>query len=416
MMRLVLLPLMLANTLFVIVDIAAASMSDSEPSQVSKSQPVVRLMAPNTEAQLRKLLPRVDNAQVQRTLDDPRLILYTDREMPKAYQFWNGFEPGVHSVNYNISANRSEPFGNGNREFPWAHPAGTHRTTNVWSFKFLQLPEDASGNFVPIVWFRTRGKTDGAMGYAWRFPVGAVLGEVLVMRGEDGADYCFELRIRTREQEDWAPEVFRPFPRARDLVDRIQELRPKWLENAKLRSFIELLSSPADLPVRELSDKHPQRTIRQKMGVFVLPPLDDTALVSELLTTTVFKSSLHEYWFEGASGILAAAPTTQSRFHVVPANYDAGFIEVDHVSCIRCHETVNQSVDRFQAGRDWYGRIRGSDGIFSFHPFDPNSISPNGYSRPVAMRRELMIAGVIQAYSPDKHDYARYAQVPHLVE
>jgi hypothetical protein len=32
------------------------------------------------------------------------------------------------------------------------------------------------------------------------------------------------------------------------------------------------------------------------------------------------------------------------------------------------------------------------------------------------MRRELMIAGVIQAYSPDKHDYARYAQVPHLVK
>src|SRR5262249_38078700 len=157
-----------------------------------------------------------------------------------------------HSVHYNISANGSEPFGNGNREFPWAHPAGTHRTTNVTSFKFLHLPTDESGKLAPIVWFRARGTTDNALGYAWRFPVGAVLGEVLLMRDEDGSQYCFEMRIRTREQENWEPQVFRPFPRAQDLADGIKKLRPEWQQDKNLESMVKLLTSPANLPARDL--------------------------------------------------------------------------------------------------------------------------------------------------------------------
>ena len=93
-----------------------------------------------------------------------------------------------------------------------------------------------------------------------------------------------------------------------------------------------------------------------------------------------------------------------------------GYVEVDRTSCMRCHETVNQPVANFQAGRDWYGRIRGSDGIFSFHPFDPGCISGNGYSQPVRMRDELVSAGVIEKYDAKKHDPLRYAQIPHLVE
>ena len=100
----------------------------------------------------------------------------------------------------------------------------------------------------------------------------------------------------------------------------------------------------------------------------------------------------------------------------MPAKYDAGFVEVDRASCMRCHKTVNQPVDKFQSGRDWYGRIRGSDGIFSFHPFDPSSLSGNGYPVPVRMRDELVSAGVIERYDAKKHDKLRYAQVPTLIE
>jgi hypothetical protein len=47
--------------------------------------------------------------------------------------------------------------------------------------------------------------------------------------------------------------------------------------------------------------------------------------------------------------------------------------------------------------------VRGSDGIFSFHPFAPESISDNGIGRTVKMRPELEKAGVIAKYDPDKH-------------
>ena len=393
---------------------ARAMMSDAPED--ARKEALVRLMPQKNETRLRDCLPKVDDADVQAVLNDPRLILYTDREMPKAYQFWNGQFPGVHRASYNISANGSEPFGNGNREFPWSTPAGTHRAKDVWAFRFMRLPQDKNGKVHPVVWYRTRQSGDGRQGYGWRFPAGAVLGEVLMMRGDDGKDYCFELRVRFREVDDWAVNVFRPFPRAETLVQRIKELRPDWAEQPSLKDAVELMSTPANLPERKLADKHPRKTFNQKMGVYVLPSLDDDQLVRELLTKTVFKSSLGEYWFAGANGTVAAAPTTEERFHVVPAKYDAGFIEVDRASCMRCHETVNQPVDKFQAGRDWYGRIRGSDGIFSFHPFDPSCVSPNGFSQPVRMRKELVSAGVIEKYDPEKHDKLRYARVPHLVE
>ncbi|HEY1601434.1 MAG TPA: hypothetical protein VGG64_17665 [Pirellulales bacterium] len=392
-----------------------AMMSD-EPQGDGRKEALVRLMPAKKESRLRDYLPKVADDEVQAIFADPQLILYTDSEMPKAYQFWDGQMPGVHRASYNISANGGEPFGNGNREFPWDGPAGTHRAKNVWAFRFLRLPRDEEGNVLPVVWFQSRQKGDGQRGYGWRFPVGAVLGEVLMMHGEDGRDYCFEVRVRFREVDDWAVDVFRPFPHSEDLVDRIKELRPHWEDKPALKSAVALLSSQAEIPERKLADKHPRKSFQQSMGVYLLPPLEDAGLVRELLTKTTFKSSLGEYWFEGTNGPVAAAPTTEAKFHIVPAKYDAGFVEVDRISCMRCHETVNQPVNKFQSGRDWYGRIRGSDGIFSFHPFDPDCISGNGYSQPVRMRNELVSAGVIEKYDAKKHDPLRYAQIPHLVE
>ena len=68
--------------------------------------------AAEKEQRLRRMLPKVDDADLQAILNDPRLILYTDQEIPKAYQVWAGGLQGIHSPSYNISANGSEPFGN----------------------------------------------------------------------------------------------------------------------------------------------------------------------------------------------------------------------------------------------------------------------------------------------------------------
>lgn len=396
----------------------AASDGAAESAGAAPAAPrVARLVSAERDRQLRRNLPRVDDPQIQALLDDPRLILYTEREMPRAYQAWDLGLDGVHLASYNISANGSEPHGNGNIEFPWGTPAGTHRAQHVRSLRFLWLPTDDEGRTLPVVWYRKRLAGDRSPGYAWSFPKGAVLGEVLMIHAPDGYAYTFEMRLRIRELNDWAVDVFRPFPTALDLAERIKELRPEWAAESDLVALIEHLEGDVALPRRMLASHHPaEQVFRSTMGVDELPPIEDEGLVADLLTRTTFTSALGQMWRDGDRGTWTAAPTTRARFHVVPANYDAGFIEVDRHSCMRCHETVNQDVDRFQPARDWYGRIRGSDGIFSFHPFEPSSISGNGYSRPAAIRKSLIEGGLVARYQRDKHPADIYQQVPHLTE
>ncbi len=104
----------------VVVDSPAAPSGDPQSPQAKAREPQrVLLMDREREAVLRKLLPKVADETVQEALDDPSSILYTELEMPRAYQSWSGPVRGVHAANYNVSANRSERYGNGNREFPW---------------------------------------------------------------------------------------------------------------------------------------------------------------------------------------------------------------------------------------------------------------------------------------------------------
>lgn len=397
---------------------ASAALADATDRPAERAAPAkpFQIVSAKKEKLLRRCLPRVDDEEIQAILSDPRTLLYTEDEMPRAYQVWDGQLQGVHSPDYNISANGREPFGNGNREFPWNAPAGTHRCDNVTSFRFLWLPQDENGRTLPVVWFREHLDGDSSQGYAWRYPVGAVLGEVLLVKGPDELDYTFELRVRIRERGDWDTNVFRPFPTARHLARRIRELRPNWYSEPDLMEFVTSLESPVKLVSQTLSDRaHDLPVFEQTMGVDKMPALG-AELVADLLSTTTFISAHGETWRDGADGNWTFAPTTDAEFHVVPANYDAGFIEVDRASCLRCHESVNQHVTNFEYGRDWYGRIRGSDGIFSFHPFEPYSVSFNGYGGRPSIRTEFVEAGVVAAFNAKKHPNAIYHQVPHLQE
>ena len=367
-----------------------------------------RLMSANKEARLRGYLPNVVDENIARIFDDPELMLYTDAEMPKAYQLWSGDLPGVHLASYNISADNSEPFGNGNREFPWATPAGTQRAKNVSTFRFLWLPKDEQGKHLPVVWHRQRFSGDSSTGYSWTFPVGAILGEVLSMKGPDGYGYTFETRLRIREVGHWEVEVLRPFPTARELAARIKELRPNWEKQANLVKFCRHLEAPIGMKVHTLADRQPgRRTFHQKMGIDNLPSLGDDKLVTQLLTTTPFRSAVGLTWRD-EKGVSTCAPTTSAAFHIVPASYDAGFVAADNQSCMRCHNTVTESVDKFNGGRDWYGRIRGSDGIFSFHPFALGSLSGSGIGSKVQIRPELQRSGRLALFNKLRHPRGLY--------
>jgi hypothetical protein len=391
-----------------------AAEPSSAPRQTEPTTGKVRLMTVRRETELRRFLPKVGDEDVQEILNDPRLILYTDQEMPDCYQIWDGQLPGVHSVSYNISANESEPYGNGNIEFPWGKAAGTHRAANVSTVRFVYLPKDENEKVLPVTWYRQTLPGDGQPAYAWIFPVGTVFGEVLTMKAPWGVSYTFEMRLRIRESGSWNVDVYRPFVTAEDLSQRIKELRPEWQKAPQLAKLVMHLDSPIAMQRHVLANHHPGRVIYQTMGIDNLPEAGDDALIAELLQTP-FQSALGSTWRKSTNGIHTCAPTTAARFHIVPANYDAGFIEVDRISCLRCHETTNRHVREFQAGRDWYGRVRGSDGIFSFHPFEPSSISGNGYGTTAPqMRAEFVRGGILERFNPSRHSPRFYNRVLRL--
>src|SRR5207245_4889774 len=84
----------------------------------------LRFVADNQHEALMQFLPPTKDRWLTE-LKAKKIIFYTSREMPPAYQIWNGHLQGVHSIFYNISADKPrERFGNPNLEFPWRGPAG----------------------------------------------------------------------------------------------------------------------------------------------------------------------------------------------------------------------------------------------------------------------------------------------------
>jgi hypothetical protein len=373
-----------------------------------------QLVSESKARQLRRFFPKVDDPQTQAVLDDPQLLLYTNAEMPRAYQFWDGAFPGIHSAGYNISSGAAEQAkghgrgGNGNVEFPWSSAGGTHRCDSLYVVRFLHLPEQ-DGRRLPVAWYGSNLRGGGG-GYAWVFPSGTVFGEILALRGPGGVYYTFELRTRRKHENEWIPNAFRPFPTAESLAERIQTLRPDWDGQPNLKRVVDHLLQPKPtLHVARLASSHPlRREFDQTAAVDDLPGLEDDRLVAELLTTSVFRSAEGELWRATAGHRQVYAPTTKAPFHIVPRNYDAGYIAIDQQSCARCHSSVNRHVNDFDTARDWYGRVRGSDQIFSFHPFEPQSISYNGFAQSVSMRSSLVSAGLLEQFDPQRHPATYY--------
>ncbi len=344
--------------------------------------------------------------------DDPAVKIYTERTMPRTYQFDSeGGVTGAFLANDNISGDEFEASkgdGNGGNicvDFPWKKTAGTARSPSSQSFKFMRLPDK------PVVWFPTT-LTDPIVysgnqvlqvrkvtGYAWRFPVGTIFGEVLIQRHPNGFDYAYEVRTRERLYDRWTTDVFKPFPEPADLAKAISAGVPNWRDDAQLAKLMLHLQQPQQMRTMRLSSQHPVRkAFDSQAEVDVLPPINED-LAAALLTSTEFRSCHGMNW-RGT----CAAPTTAARFHVVPTNYDAGFVPADDQSCVRCHETTGMHVSLFER-RDWYGWMNPGDRIISFHPFDPSCISTSGFHHPVKMRN---IKNVIERYDPARHKEADY--------
>ncbi len=358
----------------------------------SQSAPTVRLMSAEKEQRLRKMLPRVDDADLQQLLGDPRLILYTDQEIPKAYQIWAGGLQGVHSPSYNISANGSEPFGNGNREFPWGTPAGTHRTKNVEAFRFLWLPRDENDRPLPVVWYRKHLKGDSNDGYAWTFPVGAIVGEVLAMPGPDGYAYTFEMRIRTREYGYWDVNVFRPFPNGQLAGEAHQGVAARLGRSTQSSSRpLQHLEEPVAMKPARLVDRQPaKKHVRSIDGYRHAARLgrQQTCFAVAHRHAVSFHDERSLAPIARRRGKPSRRPVRQALKSCRSTTMRASSRSIAPVARAATIRSAKPVTD-FNAGRDWYGHIRGSDGIFSFHPFSPDCISGNGYGAGVTNASRL---------------------------
>lgn len=326
-------------------------------------------------------LPKVESESLSKILFSDQIRFYDTETLPMAYQDFRGSLRGIHSPFYNISANRSEPHGNGNKEFPWGKPAGTHRTEGVSTIKFMSLPK-LEGKTVPIVYEYIAND-----GYNWIFPRGTVFGEILYQNND-----CFEIRTRTKSKETWIIDTLRPFNNAKELREQIVKNFPDYRKDDELLK----LYVDCDLVNKDhmiLEDSQPNRRVfTSKIQRIILPGISKEKVVS-LLKSKPFRSAVGASWTGKSYG--PASVTVEEGYGIVPVKYDADFIEITSKSCARCHDSTNKHVDSFDFARDWYGKIRGSDGIFSFHIFDKNCISYNGIGSDVTINSYLKDNGFI---------------------
>lgn len=330
----------------------------------------------NDKEKIIAILPKVADITVNARMKSDSVFYYSDKTMPKAYQDFEGALIGIHSPSYNISANYSEPYGNGNIEFPWGKPAGMHRVKDSGSIKFMDLPDNQKISYERL--------GDGS--YNWEFPNDTLFGEILFVKHKD-EPIIFEIRTRKKVDGKWKPNVFRPFPTSQDLIDRIKVLWPDYAKHEDLNNIINHLNEKDNLVTLKLENDHPNKIFSAIADVDYLPSIDPENVVF-LLKETLFKSCIGKEWRNSKNP--SAAPSTKEDFHIVPKNYDGAFVTVESKTCMKCHENTNDHVNKFEASRDWYGRIRGSDNIFSFHIFDESCISHEGTGRGVKINRKLI--------------------------
>lgn len=378
-----------------------------------QAAPPVMLVPAEEDSTYKQFLPRLEAADYDRILVSDDLIFYTEDVVPRVYQNSNHFL----SAYYNIAA-LPDPFGNGNREFPWNVAMGTDNVEHSLVVRFLQLPKKPDGTYWPIVHFNQDLPGDlrdyitefGRSSWQWVYPKGTVFGELLAFQHDDYT-YPYELRLRIKGDGAWNVEVFRPCPTAADLVREIQTRRPNWADVPELRALVEHLSRDQVFPQEQFQDRA-GTAFRAAVAVDNLPPLGDDQLAKEILLQTAWPSALGQAWREGPQGQQVFAPTTDSdEMHIVPRHYSAHMLLADSQSCARCHEHTNLIVAHFEPDREWYGRIRGSDGILSFHPLEPAASNVSTFVAP-RIRQIFLEKNLVERYSQTRHPADRYRMVP----
>lgn len=339
----------------------------------------VQLVNESSQASYENFIRLTNNKELIELL--PRMVFYTPNEITTYFQ--------IDEYNDDFTGFRLIPnYGEPNKFFPWANPGGITGEANATTFKFVIFPEpkgEKRENSEKIQWWKEvipgpNGANAPRYGvHRWMYPVGTIFGEVLLVKNRQGAALPFEVRTRTKRAAildgGWDMESYKPFPSEKDLLQRAQELAAEgagWAGDKQVTQLIDYLKSERRLNVGERHDRYfvNRQAFGTRQALFdYLPPVPEKFVVA-LLTTTPFKPSTGVYWRDDAK-YPAANPTTQAQFHIVPHSSDLPYMYVDNESCMTCHDTVLHHTREFAGttpqGGDWYGYVRGSDAIFTFH-------------------------------------------------
>ncbi len=331
----------------------------------------------------------------------PEMVFYSEHEMPRMFQIdefsgtFTGFHVSPGGTGY------TEP----NMFFPWKSPAGLRDASNAASFKFMILPapkgETRANDEKIQVWreFVQPANGNSALegSYRWEFPVGTTFGEVLLVRDPKNLHHVFEVRLRTKEakglEKGWVMDSLRPFRNVDELYQRSEKLAQteEFRGDKKVEAFVDYLSEGHVLPVQYLADGVMGGNAFETdyAAIDYLPEVPEQFVVR--LLQTPFVSVRGEQWRQMAEA--PSAPATKAAFHIVPNNANLAFVHVDKDSCMRCHSASMKHAVTFSGlapnGSDWYGFVRGSDGILSFYPVIPQG---NGSK---TIRPEFIQAGIL---------------------
>ncbi len=365
----------------------------------------VEFIAPEELAPFRAALPRLTSDAVDAALRSPRTIWYDESALVFAYQDSFGNPKGLRAnrVGYDVGENASEPdihalteyFQPQKFKFPFGVTAGATFSDNVYALYFWLPPAGEGGRALPVrVW-------KNASHWQWVFPVGTVLGEALFIQApHDGRWLAFEVRSRTRAIDRWVTGVFRPFLRAEDLASAVKARRPGWAALPDVRALVEHLESPASLEAHTLSAPSYRAIFPDLHGAMdYLPELTDPALVAELLVDRYFDDAMGTVW-KRSGALVAYAPSTHARFHVVPTEYPAGMFQTSEAGCRTCHDQTSRPLNNLDPRVVLYGEVWGEDEVFTWHPFaiDADAFSVADGNR--RMNPRLQSAGLVELASP----------------
>jgi hypothetical protein len=397
------------------------------PSNVPSSGRPVDVMPPARLAELAARMPCIADGWLRDTIESADTVWYDKLSLTPGYQdsFGDnvvtpiGMRPNTidpELINLAVPGGHAQIFqAMGVFHFPFGTPIGP--VEDVVVVDFWQAPRNGN-TFWPVVWWQ-RDPNDYTHRVEWMFPAGTHFGEMLFMRGPDGALDPFEIRTRTRTTTQWEVDIYRPFPRAADLKAAIEARRaerPEWASNAELDALVAHLDATDTLEAEQVRATHFASSFPTRNGWRdVLPQVtgDARALIRELLRTTPFASARGIAWKE--SGAQKAWASTGGV--ISPEGFNAGTFEVSEQSCDGCHQDAGRPFETWYPNIIAYGELWGNDEIFTWHPFTIEAfVDENGevvdfnYDNR-ELRPDFTSAGLLAPYDEGDHPDSVYERI-----